>query len=82
MAPVFWNKIEERLFRGAKVVTIYVSFQQVSLLEFSSIFCVAPQEVERTGDDSKNENFHLVSLILNPESQTAPVFQSGSGSIF
>ena len=35
MALVFWNKIEERLFRGAGVATIYVSFQQVPLVELS-----------------------------------------------
>ena len=44
MAAVFWNKIEERLFEGAEVITIYVSFQQVPLVEFSSTFlCSTPR---------------------------------------
>ena len=67
MAPVFWNKIEERLFRGAKVVTIYVSFLEVVLVECSSILCVAPQEDERTGNDSRIENFRLGFLIQPPK---------------
>ena len=55
MAAVFWNKIEELLapqnretkstnFRTPEVVTINMSFQRVPLVEFSSIFRVAPQE--------------------------------------
>ena len=68
MATVFWNKIKEHLFRGAEVVTIYVSFQQVSLVEFPFyFFCVAPQEDERTGNHSKIETFRSVSLIQPPK---------------
>lgn len=51
---------EERLFRGAEVATIYGLFQQVPLVEFS---CVAFREDERTGNDSKIENFRFVFLI-------------------
>ena len=81
-ASVSWNRIEDRLFRGAEVATIYVSFQQVPLVEFPSIFCVAPQEDEQTGNDSKIENFRQVSFIyVAPESQKAPVFRNG-GSIY
>ena len=65
-ARVFWNKIEEPLFGGAEVFTIYVSFSRLPWSNFPRPFCVAPREDERTGKGSKIENFSLVSLIQPP----------------
>ena len=74
MASVFWSKSEERLPRGAEVTTIYVSFQQVPLTEF---LLRMEKEDERTGNESKIENFRTVSSIQPPKVRWHQNFGTG-----
>ena len=67
MAPLFRNKVEERLFWTVGDVTIYVPFQRVPLVESPSVFCVASDQDTRTDSDSKIKNFRSVSLIQPPD---------------